>query len=342
MKIITLFIFSIWFLPFSLLSQKLHLFVVSATNDATIGNYCKINKENIISVFTQMCEQAEMELHTIDLSGNEATTTNIAAQIANLQTGKDDAIIFQYSGHGANNGNLWPFLLIPGKKLGLEDIHNSLCKKNARLTLTIGDCCNFGSEATFVSKDNATRKSINNYGNVILKNNCNLLLRQSALNLLAASSERGQFSQYIQNIGGLYTSSLVDALLAIMKNKKNTEVQWETVFKNTQKLTVELSNYHGKSQTPIYQLNPTSKEVVSPAIATADIPNTGTTIQYIVKSGDTYLKIAEKYVSKQKFQGGIYKSKVAELGKKIAVGNNNKNIIKPGDILLFDISAYAD
>lgn len=78
-------------------------------------------------------------------TGAEFTTAYIDREIDNLNVGRNDVVVFYYSGHGANLRNdKWPTLDLLDKPYWSSRILARLNTKcaNAKLVLFITDCCN--------------------------------------------------------------------------------------------------------------------------------------------------------------------------------------------------------
>ncbi|MFN0203624.1 MAG: caspase family protein [Bacteroidia bacterium] len=319
-KIVFYLVFQFLAFPF-LYGQKLHLILVSLTNDPSIGKYCQINHQNLVANFRQITQMADMSLNLVEIQGTQVNTNSINRQLEYLEVAANDAVIFHYSGHGLNGVENFPYFLILGDKLTLPSVHEKLRKKGGRLTLTISDCCNFGFGAKnspkWVTKSN------------MLKENCVRLMKQGRGNIIATSSLKGQASNYIENIGGLYTSSLIDALLEATKTTTKEKVDWKKIFEEANRATTELASVYDKQQTPIFQINPLfpSEEinlVLAPSTnENKDFVNDVVT-SYTIVNGDTYSVIARKLLKEEAKNG----KKVADLAKKLQQWNPTKKPTK--------------
>ena len=167
---------------------------------------------------------AEMKIKYYTTSFNKNSMNSV---ISNLKCGKDDVILFYYNGHGYNEGNsYYPCLNFnessySNTHINLEEQHEKLKKKGARLVLTIGDCCNNYRGAHYPSLTEKRKRALQ-YIN---------LFRLSKGDMLVASSKKGQYSYVYKNGSGSYfTLSFLDALHDAVDSKKAT---WGYILEQT-------------------------------------------------------------------------------------------------------------
>jgi hypothetical protein len=221
----------------------LHLILASATNDASIGNGCQRNHDVLKERISEMARLAEMEINIIEITGNQLNSNVIKQEINKVNVKTNDVLWFYYSGHGVNAGSSWPEFLISGNKLKLNEVHSKLLAKKARFTLTMGDCCNFVINRSR-GLNSLQEKS------PISASACIKLLKKSEGNIITSSSKSGEFSNYFDNVGGLYTSSFIDVLRVNLRGRDAEDFTWQDIFKETAKLTYETGQFFKKEQNP--------------------------------------------------------------------------------------------
>lgn len=256
---------------FSLYSQTVHLILVSDTEDNSIGKGCAVNHEALKITFQNIVVATKYDLSIIEIHGGSFNHIILQQQINNLDVKNTDVVFFYYSGHGKNSViNSWPQLLIGGN-IYLDGIHETLVSKNAKLTLTVGDCCNFVTGEKFQP---IASKSI------YKPETCENIFSISNKNILVCSSSQGELAYYSPSIGGLYTASFVNAISEEL-SIENKNISWEAVFEKTKILVNELADGINQ-QTPQIRIGG----------ATELIP---IFYEYKVKSGNTLYSLSKKY-----------------------------------------------
>ncbi len=245
MKKIKLLIILI-FISFSVTSQTVHIIFVSATNDASIGKGCQSNQDALMRIVDKL-QKANIKVDLVKINGVQVNSNIISEKIASLQVSDKDAIWFYYSGHGLNSGkSIWPQLLISGRKtLYLNGIHKELKEKNARLVITVGDCCNIGSGF------DANNMFVSAKAPPINKNLQKLFLSAKG-SVIVSSSKPGQSSMYCENTGGYFTSAFTDIFTELSLETNINKVSWEVLMKKTKSLTERIANAFDHNQTPQY------------------------------------------------------------------------------------------
>lgn len=199
-------------LSVSIQAQTIHWLTFVDTNDSSIGEMDKNGQSLLFSRFRNVVNAALATYgYTADnqeFFGNRLTPQNCKEAVSSLKCSEDDIVIFYYIGHGthaAKEKNKFPQMLM-GKGwqdermfIPLQWVHNQLCSKGARLSLTIGMCCNPIQIAS--AKDNLTFSSSSfkyNYGSSYLSDaeidRILTLFLESKGNLIQASASVGELS----------------------------------------------------------------------------------------------------------------------------------------------------
>lgn len=225
------------------IAQSFHLILVSDTNDPSIGSGCAKNHESLMNLSEQIAEGANLDLNLIQLSGEELESKRLKKELNDLVLEEKDVVWFYYSGHGKNdNKSQWPTLLLPGyDQINLANIHELLSSKEARLTMVMADCCNYVDHSDYSTLQ--AKAPLN-------PDACRRLFYEATGSILISSSQRGELSTYFHNVGGLFTSSLVDVLSESLRQRQLTNVSWQNVFPKVEAATDEICAYFNKTQHP--------------------------------------------------------------------------------------------
>jgi hypothetical protein len=264
--------------------ETIHAIVISSTNDGTIGKGSSINHTKIIKELKTIGKHINYKVKLYPLIGSKVTVKNINTMINRVNCTSNDIIIFWYSGHGLNDPNSnYPIFLINHQrtKLRLDKVHNKLLNKGSRFVLTVGDCCNLGGRTPKNGKCKNQYDYIDDVDDELVKTNYIKLFKNVKGDVITRSSQKGEYSHYSDDIGGLFTYSLLDAFSYITKSEEseNEIAIWNEVSKYANCMTVKMANMLSKQQNPIVELNITQKE--SEPIQLTDI--------YIVQEDDKSL-----------------------------------------------------
>lgn len=136
-------------------SQTIHWLTFIDTNDPKVGDTDKNSQALLFSRFRNVVNAAlstaGYKADNQEFFGERMTPQNCKDAIKSLNCGKDDIIMFYYIGHGTharNEDNPYPQMMF-GKDwdeekefIPLKLVHDNLKAKGARLTISIGMCCN--------------------------------------------------------------------------------------------------------------------------------------------------------------------------------------------------------
>lgn len=211
-------------------AQTIHWITFIDTNDPNVGKIDVLGRQVLYSHFINEVNAAlapkgyKSEIH--DFYGDRVTPENCKAIVEMLRVGSpDDIVVFYYIGHGGrpatedlNRMRQHPYpqmcmqLKFPESKfIPLEWVHKELSSKGARLSVTIGMCCNSLSNISI--KDGPTFTP--NYGNSYMSGNKLLRIQDLFLkvkgSVLATSAMPTQTSGCFQSSFGVidrYTTVL--------------------------------------------------------------------------------------------------------------------------------------
>lgn len=160
-RLLTAFICLNYFFCYStsFAETKLQIIMCADTNDKDIGDLLHIDVGHIQTAFTTNVPQRLYSFH--ELSGDQATATQITRTIRSVPIDSDDTIIFIFSGHGAfdTNSNEHVITLSNGENIARSAIRKELQRKGAKLNVLITDTCsNFRKFATNSPSANGVQK----------------------------------------------------------------------------------------------------------------------------------------------------------------------------------------
>ncbi len=271
-KILLFFVLTV--VIFSANAQKIHWLLFIDTDDYNVGSVDKkaryAIKDHLVNVVNSVLTQEGYEPKLSDNYGNMVSSQNCKNIVNNLQCGPNDIIVFYYIGHGGRNPNdavRWPMMCMhedvrihPERMIPLEWVHNKLKTKNARLTITIGMCCN--SEASIVP----VRKSIGygtNFGSTFLSESAtsmikNLFLKNRGDFMVTAAQPKQVATCGIDDKGedkypiDIFTLFL---LYSFETNFSNPNITWEGWFDQVVSMVWNDSKNTQCPQRPFYESN---------------------------------------------------------------------------------------
>lgn len=276
-------------------AQTIHWLTFIDTEDANVGAIDKTGRQVLYSRFINVVNAAlhdkgyRSSIH--DIYDSALSPERCKREVENLSVGSNDIVVFYYIGHGTharNETNRFPQMLMgrgwesQNKFIPLKWVHDELKTKGARLTVTIGMCCNVVQVAT---AKNAPMFSVN-YGNVELTDTERSAIQKMFLgytgDFLLSSASVGQSSLGGQTPLGamdIFTAMLVTAFEDMAYEDK---LNWEDLFSVVKTVIHKVTN--GK-QTPTWDNNlrtasqPSPKPISKPVqkTPTTTTPSTNTT-----------------------------------------------------------------
>ncbi len=233
--------------------------IVADINDAEIGRDCREDQRKLIKLYTLISQKLRIRLDTLTLMGKDFNREKIEKSLADLHPGKNDMVVFHYSGHGFNRDdpedtypNLflvpdtakksWKKAQLPGYTLSIQDIYSTIVSKGARLNLVISDCCN-----TIISLKNIVSEPIKKSRGLftLYPDYCKVLFIDQSVSLLANATTKGEQSRSNPTDGGYFTYNYVQQLskyLTPAYNPGNTELTWDALFKTAREGTIQKTN----------------------------------------------------------------------------------------------------
>lgn len=271
-------------------ARTLHFILVADTNDPGIGLGCEENLKRLGRVAEDIAKHTDLRVKKYILKGAAFQKAGLQKTLQNLHCEPSDVLWFYYSGHGVNSGEKWPTLRI-GTGMRLSQVAQTLKQKGGKFTIVSADCCNYvhGATATAqrrASKDASARGA---YSTTAVSTAYRHLFEKPAGELLMSSSQAGEFSVYVEDIGGMFTAALCLDLYELSTTTAN--LSWDLLLQETKRSTQRNLSAFNRSQTPQYELRTTNPAGL---ILGAEV-DTPTWISYTVQAGDCYWEIGKRH-----------------------------------------------
>ncbi|GEM_PF-1379184 len=222
----------------------LHGVIVADTLDLSIGS--DIDMKKMSTRFKNFAGKSGLQYKEIILQGKNRTQKNVSSTVQNLQVGKDDTVIFYYTGHGyrfESDKSPWPSLAMADDK-GIDSVWvlKTLVAKKPRFILVMVDACNNKIP------DNAI-PTVRNYSSekTSLPESYKKLFAQYKGIIITSGSSPGQYSFGGRPQGGIYTGSFLESLDQELMSKNP---DWNNIFSRA------VSPKLGGKQKPQYKINP--------------------------------------------------------------------------------------
>ena len=133
-------------------AKTIHWLTFIDTMDRNVGEIDKSSRQLLYSRWIDLVNSTLKDngysVDIIDVYDSKTTPENCKTIVNNLDCGAEDIVVFYYIGHGTENtgASRFPLMLMgqvnPNKFIPLSWVHKTLKSKGARLTVTIGMCCN--------------------------------------------------------------------------------------------------------------------------------------------------------------------------------------------------------
>lgn len=283
------------------------------------ANTRKILYSRWIDIVNAALKDNGYNINTIDVCDGEATPENCKAIVEALDVDADDIVMFYYIGHGTENTQTsrFPLMVLENgthdRLVPLSWVHNTLKGKGAKLTITIGMCCNARQGAIGRVAPSFSR----NYGKAYIGDgnaeNIKRMFLDYKGDLIVASASPDESSWGCNSTLGetdYFTMHFINAFTDIMNG--NNDADWQdmlTTVKNNVyndvKNNAGIQNYkRGATQTPMWENNlastnrPHKTKPVEPKTTTPT--NTDQKAKYVSALNDAFAYITSSNVDAAK------------------------------------------
>ncbi len=231
-------------------NTRMFLLVLASTRDSTLMPYCIKDARKMIDMFSDIAKNVlGIRFFADSVYGDRYNKPVIESALKKLNPGKNDIVIFYYSGHGFTDRNYankdYPFLDLrdPNKRprpdartqaLNIQDIYDSIVKKGARLNLVLSDCCNDTIEAK-----KATGPKIPGQKGLTKANFDNvkaLFMNKAPMNLLMTAASKDERAIITPSYSSYFTNFFIESLKTYLSPEKSSP-NWFQVLGETQKQT---------------------------------------------------------------------------------------------------------
>jgi hypothetical protein len=233
-------------------STRMFLLVVASTKDSSLMPNCLTDVRKVVDVFTDIAEnELGIGLFVDSVYGNRYNKTNVENAINKLKPGKNDIVVFYYSGHGFTDRKIpakeFPFLDLrdPNNRprpdartqtLNIQDIYSSILKKGARLNLVISDCCNDTIEAK-KSKSTTPPPITRAPVKYTLGNLTSLFLAKTPMNFLMTAASKDERAIITPRYSSYFTYFFIESMRTYLSPAKGSPT-WFQVMEDAKKQTV--------------------------------------------------------------------------------------------------------
>lgn len=284
-----LLLLTLLLIAFAAKAQTIHWIIFADTQDANNGSEVRNSVNVYTSQFIDRMNDAIIAKGYLPrqktYSGSDFTEAKCKNVIRNLSCDKDDIVVFYYLGHGGraqiekeemasyNQKYPWPDLAFNKANtnesingLTLNAIHSSLKQKGARLTVTIGMCCNAHSSQYKKHGMSTQSRRYKIVSKKFAKKVGQQLFLKSKGDVLVASAQPEQFS-YGGSYGGqdvdCFTAALCEITDNYANNEKGENVTWNSFLNEVFSKCTALARMEGQKygenwvQKPKKQVNAT-------------------------------------------------------------------------------------
>lgn len=260
-------------------AQTIHWLTFIDTTDKNVGQIDKNGREVLYNHFVNVVNAALTEkgykTNIQDIYGTTLTPQKCKDIVSSINCAPNDIVVFYYIGHGTHGtvgGDVWPMMFMaqdnPNYLIPLKWVHDQLKAKGAKLTATIGMCCN-----VYQGINRTSTPSFGvNYGNTFLTDTEKSAIQQMFLenkgDFLLSSASPGQSS-----VGGNTPLGPMDLFTCVLvKNFEDCasegSLDWNSLFSDVKAVVNEVTE---GQQTPIFVAN-LSKAAATPTPAPAATP----------------------------------------------------------------------
>lgn len=245
------------------MNTRMFLVVLASTKDETLIPYCQNDARKVIDMFSDIAKNVlGIRFFADSIYGDRYNKPSVEAAIKKLKPGKNDIVVFYYSGHGFTDRNYekkdYPFMDLrdPTKRprpdartqtLNIQDVYDSIVKKGARLNLVLSDCCNDTIEAKKtkgVKLPGQKGMTSKNFENVKA-----LFMNKTPMSFLMTAASKDERAIITPDYSSYLTNFFIESLKTFLSPEKSAP-SWFQVFGDAQKQTRLYADKVESRQTP--------------------------------------------------------------------------------------------
>ncbi|MEL6535197.1 MAG: caspase family protein [Bacteroidota bacterium] len=220
----------------------LHLIMVANTRVSDIGASCTNDKEKVVRELENISEAIGIPVKQHLIIDDNYGKSQVISTINDLKTGPNDIILFIYTGHGfrfEDQDSEYPMIDLTysqyqrveeNTSMSLEEIHQRLIRKGARLTMVLGDCCNSSIGRTSRSGAASLASRTNERSRL---DRLRKLFMETQGNILAAAAKPNETACGNAQTGGYFINSFFGALHKETSYLYEEEPSWRAVLDRT-------------------------------------------------------------------------------------------------------------
>lgn len=267
---------------------KMYVCVFADTQDANIGVGEEKNITNFTVFMTKIGTQLDNYIQfqdVVEYAGYDCSRRSLEDWVKGFSCGPNDVVVFAYMGHGAHslgdNSTQFPQMCLGSTKqadfVNLEWVKNQLEKKNPRMCVVLGDCCNsyidgLSAKKLSVDKEVSTVSCAPSDAHVMVLKK---LFCDFQGSVIASGSKPGEFSWINTNIldkthAGFFTDAFMSAVDATTPTTSAANALWEDIFHRVQQ-DPSLRNIRSRDGL-LYEQHPIFKVDLKKPVPHADEP----------------------------------------------------------------------
>ncbi|GAB3717809.1 hypothetical protein GCM10027592_60210 [Spirosoma flavus] len=251
----------------SLAAQTLHVVMMAAVDDKNLGAACQSDVAVMTENFKQISKGIGYELNLKQLQNDRFTGKALRAALDSVKPAANDVLVFYYTGQGYNHmdhKSEFPYLKVndyQASAIDLDEVHQRLKQKGARLSVTMSDCSN----ELLPSLTRSFTKPVRITAAKISDEDVSRLLQKLFITVKGdvkiAGAERSQYSYaFPGGRGSLYTTSFENAFETALNN--NVDLTWASLLEDIQnrleQIPVSVSAKDTIRQQSIFEVNVTA------------------------------------------------------------------------------------
>ncbi len=255
-------------------SVTMHLLMVAATQDESIGESVMTDVNLVKKNFSGIAKKLGIEYKETTIMGNSFKKANILNAVNRLNPGSNDIVVFVYSGHGFrfdDDKDAYPRMLLTydsdlseNTELSTTELYKMIVDKKARLTIFLTDCCNSKAGVSRAEVESVAFGTRGTTNNVDIDKLYDLFIDESGT-IRATAAKAGQYA-LCDASGGFMLTSILNNIKAQTSVLAKGSPSWQTIVENASKAVAK------KTSNQIDEAgDETSPQIVVRAVKVRDI-----------------------------------------------------------------------